>query len=247
VVARSSVARGKIAVHGGAVERDGRVLLIAGPSGAGKSTLTAALVRGGARYVTDEVAVADLATGELFPYPKPFDLTVGSWRLLGLDAAGDEANGAPGDRRKNLLPVEALGKSSHGGAAVALLVLDPSTSPARRVYAVEEKIAGLLANVFAEQFQRRHDTQRAPGHGGLDRLAHRRPCRSREARRHRRACRGPTRPRWRRSRADRFVTFSTPLKRCLDSRMRQSMMCGLLAATEQRRPLVGGIGADRLQ
>ena len=92
VLARTPATGSTIALHSGAVERDGRVLLIAGMKGAGKSTLTAALVQRGARYVTDEVAVIDLPSGRVCPYPKPLDLSVDSLRLLGLHSS--DADGA---------------------------------------------------------------------------------------------------------------------------------------------------------
>lgn len=46
-------------LHAGVVLHEGRAILLPGPSRAGKSTLTAALVRAGATYVSDDVAVLD--------------------------------------------------------------------------------------------------------------------------------------------------------------------------------------------
>ena len=77
--------RDALALHAGAVELDGKVLLVAGESGSGKSTLTAALVQRGARYLTDEVAVVHLPTGDVAPFPKPIDLAPASWTLLGIE------------------------------------------------------------------------------------------------------------------------------------------------------------------
>lgn len=57
--------RGLVPIHGSAVALDGRALLIAGPPGAGKSTLCAALVRQGARLVSDDLsALLPLTPGE---------------------------------------------------------------------------------------------------------------------------------------------------------------------------------------
>ena len=50
-------ARGCAFIHAGVVLHEGRALLFPGTSHAGKSTLTAALVRAGATYVSDDVAV----------------------------------------------------------------------------------------------------------------------------------------------------------------------------------------------
>ncbi len=69
-------------VHAGAVERDGRAVVIPGPSGAGKSTLVALLVRAGLGYLSDEVASIELETGRLRPYAKPVALKAGSQQLL---------------------------------------------------------------------------------------------------------------------------------------------------------------------
>ena len=77
---------GALLFHAGAVERDGRVVMVLGVSGKGKSTLTAALVQRGFRYLSDEIVAVDIATGEVRPYPKALDLHPGSLDLLGLDA-----------------------------------------------------------------------------------------------------------------------------------------------------------------
>lgn len=53
-------ARGCAFIHAGVVLHEGRALLFPGASRAGKSTLTAALVRAGATYVSDDVAVLGL-------------------------------------------------------------------------------------------------------------------------------------------------------------------------------------------
>lgn len=52
-------------LHSGIVFHAGRAILIPGLSHAGKSTLTAALVRAGAHYVSDDIAVID-RTGQAY-------------------------------------------------------------------------------------------------------------------------------------------------------------------------------------
>jgi hypothetical protein len=64
-----------IFVHAGVVEWGGHVLVLPGTSFAGKTTLTAALVRAGATYYSDEYAVVD-AYGWVHPYAR--DLQVRS-------------------------------------------------------------------------------------------------------------------------------------------------------------------------
>jgi hypothetical protein len=153
VLARTPAVSNTIALHSGAVERDGRVLLLAGVKGAGKSTLTAALVQRGARYVTDEVAVVKLPGGRLCPYPKPLDLSLDSERLLGLCASGDWSVDPQADP-KTSMPVDSLGAISRGGTATGLLMLDPLPGPTAHVDAAADKVAVLLANSFAEPFDR---------------------------------------------------------------------------------------------
>lgn len=69
-------------VHGSAVARNGRAVLIPGRSGSGKSTLAAALVRCGWEYVTDEQAVLQPDTGLLIAYPRPITLRMSAWPLF---------------------------------------------------------------------------------------------------------------------------------------------------------------------
>ncbi len=142
-----------LALHAGAVERNGRVLLIAGPSGSGKSTLTAALVRNGARYVTDEVAVIDLPGGRVQPFAKPIDLASRSWELIGADLDDRPPSTEPAAADKRPLPVGSIGVSSPGGTAVALLVLDAHPTGHRRIGAPDQRVLVTLQNAFAEPFR----------------------------------------------------------------------------------------------
>lgn len=71
----------RLLLHCGAVARDEHAVLVAAPSGGGKSTLTAALVRAGYAYGTDEL-VAVGRDGDVDPHPKAIGLKQGSWALL---------------------------------------------------------------------------------------------------------------------------------------------------------------------
>lgn len=62
-------ARRFVFVHAGCVAVDGRAIVIPGRTMSGKSSLTAALVRAGATYYSDEYAVID-ARGWIRPYPR---------------------------------------------------------------------------------------------------------------------------------------------------------------------------------
>ncbi len=57
-------------LHASSVERDGRALVMTGESGAGKSTLATLLASRGWRFMGDEFALLDLATGRVQAFPR---------------------------------------------------------------------------------------------------------------------------------------------------------------------------------
>ncbi|MFM9937253.1 MAG: HprK-related kinase A [Novosphingobium sp.] len=61
-------------LHAASVERDGKVIIMTGESGSGKSTLAALLGSRGWRFMGDEFALIDPATGLLHPFPRPVSL-----------------------------------------------------------------------------------------------------------------------------------------------------------------------------
>lgn len=61
-------------LHAGAVERDGRALILTGESGSGKSTLSALLGERGWRYLGDEFVLIEPASGAVHPFPRPASL-----------------------------------------------------------------------------------------------------------------------------------------------------------------------------
>lgn len=61
-------------LHAGAVERNGRAVLLPAMPGAGKSTLTAALSLSGFRLLSDEFGVVTLGDGRLLPLLRPIAL-----------------------------------------------------------------------------------------------------------------------------------------------------------------------------
>ena len=113
---------GRLLLHAGVIERDGRVALMSGPSGRGKSTLTAASVSTGAGYLSDELAMVDPVTGAVTPYPKALELDDDAVSRLGLGATS--AGGSTGPREHHISP-GALGRVSAGGTVSLLVLLEP--------------------------------------------------------------------------------------------------------------------------
>ncbi len=70
-------AENHVFVHAGAVAYAGQAIVIPGRSFSGKTTLTAALVRAGAAYLSDEYAVID-AAGQVLPYAKSLSVRAGA-------------------------------------------------------------------------------------------------------------------------------------------------------------------------
>lgn len=78
VLARTSY----LAVHAGVVAVEGRNVAFPGRSGVGKSTLTAACLRRGCDYLSDEALCLDPETALVHPFPRPLALDARSWSLL---------------------------------------------------------------------------------------------------------------------------------------------------------------------
>ncbi len=72
-ITMASFAPRHVFVHAGAVGWRGRAIVIPGSSMSGKSTLTAALVRAGATYYSDEYAIFT-QQGRLLPFARPLQL-----------------------------------------------------------------------------------------------------------------------------------------------------------------------------
>lgn len=79
-----------LVLHAGAVASEVGTLLLPGPSGTGKSTLTAALLKSGAQYLSDDAVGIQPETLNVCSFPKPIGLSVSSRRALGLET--DEAD-----------------------------------------------------------------------------------------------------------------------------------------------------------
>jgi hypothetical protein len=87
----------RVFVHAGAVGWRGRAILLPGDNESGKSTLTAALVRGGATFFSDEFAVLD-RRGRVHPYPLPLRLRGSGDGIRARNLSVEELGGIPASR-----------------------------------------------------------------------------------------------------------------------------------------------------
>lgn len=112
-------------LHAGAVERDGRVVLLVGSSGVGKTTATLALVRRGFGYVSDDVVEITGGAG-VRGAAKPVGMRLPTPELLGLSAAdlGQVPDRLIGEGGQRQVAVSMLGGVvSEGGRAALVVVL----------------------------------------------------------------------------------------------------------------------------
>ncbi len=109
-----AIARGREALHAGAVHTAAGAVAIAGPSGAGKSTLTAELVRRGHPLLADDVLVLESDRGRVLAHPAGPQLS-----LCGGDAIAGTALGELGG--KHWIAVENVATAASELAAVVLL------------------------------------------------------------------------------------------------------------------------------
>jgi hypothetical protein len=70
-------------IHAGVVAFGGRGMVLVGHSGAGKTSTVAALVRTGAAFLSDEVALLDPATGVVMPFALPMAVKPWTRRAAG--------------------------------------------------------------------------------------------------------------------------------------------------------------------
>lgn len=134
------------AVHAGVVGSQGAAIAFPSRTGGGKSTLTAACLRAGFDYWSDEALVLS-AEGEVVPYPKPLSLSARSRRLLDL---GD--GGLPGgDLQEVAMPPAELGAEVGlpGGRLAHVLVLDRADrAPTLVALSSGETVTALLSHSF---------------------------------------------------------------------------------------------------
>jgi hypothetical protein len=134
VMALAAHADGGLALHASAVSIDGHAIAFLGPKHAGKSTLAMALVRGGARLVTDDSLVLRFGDGDVV-WATPGVQRVRLWDDSA-SALGAERIGASGAKPTlDRLPAERLQVSEVPLAAcyVVRATADGSVGPIERV------------------------------------------------------------------------------------------------------------------
>ncbi len=126
-------------LHASTVERDGRALVMTGMSGSGKSTLSALLMARGWRFMGDEFALLDPASGLLHPFPRLVSLKNAS--IGAVTAALPQARfgpllaGTPKGDIRHLVP-DAKAIAAMDTPATPALILFPSFGHAGDVRAV---------------------------------------------------------------------------------------------------------------
>lgn len=123
-------------LHAGAVEREGRALILTGESGSGKSTLAALLGERGWRYLGDEFVLVDPASGALHPFPRPASLKNASIATVAAEVEagrlGPLMTGTPkGDIRHLRPPASAI--SAMDATAMPMAIVFPRFGFARAV------------------------------------------------------------------------------------------------------------------
>lgn len=132
------------AVHAGAVAADGAVVAFPAESGGGKSTLTAACLRAGLDYVTDEALCLSWDDAAVRPYPRPLALGPWSARAVGVEP------GDPETADETLLTAADLGaRVATGPLRLAhVVLLDAAAAPGVAPLARSAAVAELLRRSF---------------------------------------------------------------------------------------------------
>lgn len=150
VATATSLLRALHYIHAGVVEIGGRGHLLVGLPGAGKTSVVAILVRGGAGYLSDEVAVLDPEAGTVHPFALP--LAVKPWTARAIETLPRARLTVSDGGIRYLLPTRRVPKAV---PIDSLVLLDPAV-PAT---AVAEMPRGEMLLALSEQastFRHRH-------------------------------------------------------------------------------------------
>jgi hypothetical protein len=145
--------RGDLLIHAGAVETAAGALLLPAPPDAGKTTLTAALVRAGLGYLTDEVVAIPSVTNDVRPFPRPLTLEPASFAAL-VDFDPGAASWSTGQDapRWYHVPAARLGPAVLGLACPPRVVVFPRYRPGAptrlQPIGAADAVLGLATNAF---------------------------------------------------------------------------------------------------
>ena len=129
--------RRQLILHASAVEKDGKALIMTGASGSGKSTLSALLGQKDWRFLGDEFALIDPATGDAVPYPRMISLKNEAIAAMQEQAIGARfgplMQGTPkGDIRHLVPPAGAIARMNERAKPALLLFPRFGYAPAIR-------------------------------------------------------------------------------------------------------------------
>ena len=117
----SEALKDRLLFHAAVLDKKGRTVVLPGEAGSGKTTLAAALVaRSGFSFYSDELAVVDVATLTVIPFPLPMSIKPGSLPVLardypGLSAVSVHPRSDGKEVRYLLLPRESLPSAGTAG------------------------------------------------------------------------------------------------------------------------------------
>ncbi len=115
--------RRHLLLHAAVVERDGRAVIMSGISGAGKSTLALLLAQRGWRFLSDEFALIEPASGMVVPFPRPVSLKNESLSSISMGSrVGPLLTGTPQGDIRHVAPDPAALAAMDRPAKPALLL-----------------------------------------------------------------------------------------------------------------------------
>lgn len=160
VATATALLRELLFIHAGAVEVGGRASILIGPPGAGKTSIVGMLLRRGAAYLSDEVAVIDPKAGVVHPFTLPLAVKPWTAKAMGplpagrlLASAGGVRYLLPDRRARGPVPIDRLvlldpSAAASEGAALSrgemLLALAGQTSSFRHRDRLEAAFSGFV-------------------------------------------------------------------------------------------------------
>lgn len=115
-------------VHAGAVEMNGRAYVLVGSPGAGKTSMVGTLLRHGASYLSDEVALLDPKDGTVYPFALP--MAVKPWTAKAIGALPPAQLVESDEDIQYLLPARRVKTSVPLDSLVLLDPSQPAAEPA---------------------------------------------------------------------------------------------------------------------